>query len=68
MSKRDFKFKKEEWLRFIKNSPVTYRLSALRAAYENDGQEMLQSLLQELGWERSMDLLKSEEARGYLHG
>lgn len=68
MSKRDFQFKKSEWLRFLRGSHVSYRINALRAAYETDGEEMLKACLKELGWELSVDLLKSDEAKSYLRG
>lgn len=48
----------QEWVRFYKLSPLKYEMNALLAVYKNDGEEMLQSVLKELGLLRSLDLVK----------
>ena len=50
-------FRKNEWMRFLKAAQPSYRVNALRAVLNNDGPAMLAECLQELGWERSVDLI-----------
>ena len=50
-------FKRNEWVRFLKAAQPSYRVNALRAVLKNDGVAMLNECLQELGWERSVDLI-----------
>lgn len=50
-----------EWMRFIQASQTSYKLNALKAVLENDGEAMLQKCLKKLGWESSVDLIKQSE-------
>lgn len=54
--------RKANWLKFIRGSQTTYRLNAIKALYEAEGLAMLENCLAELGWERSVDLIKAVEA------
>ncbi len=54
-------FRKAEWMRFLKASQPDYRVKALQAVLLNDGPAMLEECLRELGWERSVDLIKGTE-------
>lgn len=56
------KERRNDWLRFIKNSQPTYRLNALKAVLENDGAAMLNECLRELGWTQSKDLIANCES------
>lgn len=51
----------DEWLRFIRASQTSYKVNALQAVLKNDGEAMLERCLKELGWLRSIDLLKQVE-------
>ena len=47
-----------EWCAFYRQSPLKYNCNALIAIYKNDGDRILQKVLNELGLERSLDLVK----------
>lgn len=54
--------KKADWIRFVKASQSSYKLNALKAVQENDGDEMLKAVLKELGWVMTFDFMKQAEA------
>lgn len=58
----DQKQKLGEWTRFVKQSQTSYRMNALKAVQENDGDEMLKAVLKELGWVMTFDFMKQSEA------
>lgn len=47
-----------DWVRFYKQSPLKYEMNALLAVLSTDGEEMLRSVLKELGLTKSEDLVK----------
>jgi uncharacterized protein YqgV (UPF0045/DUF77 family) len=47
-----------EWVKFYKQSQLNYRMNALLAVLESDGEQMLSAVLQELGLTLSSDLVK----------
>ena len=47
-----------DWVRFYKQSPLKYEMNALIACYESDGEQILGSVLKELGLLQSADLIK----------
>ena len=55
-----------EWVRFYKNSQLSYRMNALLAVYENDGEAMLMAVLKELGLTQSSALIKDASEREKL--
>jgi len=55
--------KLREWIRFIRASGTSYKLNALKAVYESDGEGMLRNCLKELGWLDSVDFIKQIEAK-----
>jgi len=57
------KEKKNEWLRFIRQSQSSYKLNALKAVFDNDGKQMLEACLSELGWTQSVDLILQVESQ-----
>jgi phage terminase large subunit-like protein len=52
----------KEWAAFYKQSPQKYNMNALLAVLENGGESMLAAVLNELGLESSLELVK--DARG----
>lgn len=47
-----------DWVRFYKISASRYNMNALLAVLESDGEQMLESVLKELGLTKSVDLVK----------
>jgi hypothetical protein len=49
--------KTKEWASYVKASPPGYYANALAAIYRADGKEMLSSVLKDLGWTLSVDMI-----------
>ena len=47
-----------DWVQFYKQSPLKYEMNALIAVYKNDGEQVLSSVLKELGLLQSVDLVR----------
>ena len=47
-----------EWVRWYRAGPELYEFNSLIAVYKSDGEAMLLSVLDELGLQRSVDLVK----------
>lgn len=52
-----------EWVRFYKTSSLAYKMNALLATYESDGEKTLTSVLKSLGLTLSVDLVKDAAER-----
>lgn len=55
-----------DWVKFYKQSQLSYRMNALLAVYENDGEKALIAVLQELGLTESLALIKDASEREKL--
>lgn len=47
-----------EWVKFYRQSQLNYRMNALLAVLESDGEKMLSAVLKELGLTDSVSLVK----------
>ena len=52
-----------DWVKFYKQSQLTYRMNALLAVLESDGEQMLSAVLKELGLTDSVNLVKDANER-----
>ena len=50
-------------MKFYKQSQLTYRMNALLAVLESDGEQMLSAVLKELGLTDSVNLVKDANER-----
>lgn len=48
----------KDWCAFYRQSPLKYEMNALIACYKSDGEGMLVSVLNELGLQDSVSLVK----------
>ena len=51
--------KRKMWVDYVKASPPGYYANALSAVYKTEGKEMLSSVLKDLGWTLSVDLIEA---------
>ena len=52
-----------DWVKFYKQSQLNYRMNALLAVLESDGEQMLSAVLKELGLTDSVSLVKDANER-----
>ena len=52
-----------EWVKFYRQSQLNYRMNALLAVLETDGEKMLVAVLKELGLTESSALIKDANER-----
>ena len=52
-----------DWVKFYKQSQLNYRMNALLAVLETDGEKMLLEVLKELGLTDSVSLVKDANER-----
>jgi hypothetical protein len=55
--------KADEWVRFFRVAVAGYGLNALLSCLENDGEKMLGRVLERLGLQSSLDLLREISKR-----
>lgn len=52
-----------DWVTYYRQSPLNYQMSALIACFKSDGEEVLRSVLKELGLTLSVDLVRDAVKR-----